>query len=347
MTASRSEIRRSTVLRGGAVGWTGEAALLSVVVPLYNESAVIDAFHHRATQVLGGLEGLRYEILYVDDGSSDDSHERLRALAAEDAHVTVLRLSRNFGHQSAITAGLDFARGDAVVVIDADLQDPPEVIPAMVEQWRAGYDVVYGRRTVREREAPLKLLTASLFYRLLRRITQIEIPSDVGDFRLLSRKAVDHLKTLRETDRFLRGMVSWIGFRQTAVEYQRDIRHAGETKYPFTKMVRFALDGVTSFSTAPLRLAAWLGYAACGLAFLYLLSVPFQYLLGITVPGFSTIMVALLFLGGAQLICIGILGEYVGRIFNEVRGRPLYIVDEVTGAESAPASAEPGRRSFV
>lgn len=315
--------------------------LISVIVPVFNESEVIAEFHRRTSDVLSRLPGLVYEIIYVDDGSSDGSHDQLVAFATNDPRVRVIKFSRNFGHQNAITAGLDFSRGDCVVLIDADLQDPPEVIGPMVEKWRERYDVVYGQRTLRDGETRVKLFTASLFYRVLRRVTNVDIPSDVGDFRLLSRRAAHQLKTMREKDRFVRGMVSWIGFRQTGVEYRRDVRLAGETKYPFGKMTRFALDGVTSFSTAPLRMATWFGYAASGLAFLYVLSVPIQFVLGITVPGFSTIMVALLFLGGTQLICIGILGEYIGRIFNEVKGRPLYIVEKVSGSSDASATDDP------
>jgi polyisoprenyl-phosphate glycosyltransferase len=316
---------------------SADGQLVSVVVPVFNESEVIGEFHRRTSDVLGKIPGIAFEIVYVDDGSRDDSHAQLVDLAAKDRRVRVVKLSRNFGHQSAITAGLDLSRGDAVVLIDADLQDPPEVIEAMVAKWREGYDVVYGRRTLREGESRAKLVTASVFYRLLRRVTNIDIPNDVGDFRLLSRRAANELRMIRENDRFVRGLVSWIGFRQTGVDYRRDVRYAGRTKFPYAKMVRFALDGITSFSNAPLRVATWFGYAASGLAFLYLLSIPAQYLLGITVPGFSTIMVAMLFLGGTQLICIGILGEYIGRIFNEVKRRPLYIVEEVTGQEPGEA----------
>lgn len=311
--------------------------LLSVIVPVFNEAAVIDVFYNRATTALSGLPDVDYELVFVDDGSHDDSYVRLAAYAARDAHVRVLKFSRNFGHQIAITAGLDLARGDCLAVIDADLQDPPEVIGQMVVEWRAGADVVYGVRAERDGEGRMKLLTASLFYRLLNRITKIPIPVDVGDFRLLSRRAADHLGQLREQDRFVRGLVSWIGFRQTAVSYHREKRYAGETKYPYRKMIKFALDGITSFSTMPLKIATWMGYAASALAFLYLASVFVQKALGYTVDGWATIMVAVLFLGGVQLICLGIIGEYVGRIFSESKRRPLYIVDEVLGPADAYA----------
>jgi dolichol-phosphate mannosyltransferase len=323
----------SEAIRGAPAG--SQEALLSVIVPVFNESEGIAMFYQRASAALAAIPGVRYELVFVDDGSRDDSGLQLARFAADDPHVRVIRFSRNFGHQMAITAGLDHARGDCLAVIDADLQDPPEVIGDMVTQWRAGYDVVYGVRAKRDGEGRMKLWTASVFYRLLNRITGIHIPVDVGDFRLLSRRAADHLRQLREQDRFVRGLVSWIGFRQTGVTYNRDKRFAGETKYPYRKMLKFALDGITSFSTMPLKVAMWMGYAASGLAFLYLLTVFIQKLLGHTVEGWATIMVALLFLGGTQLICLGIIGEYVGRIYSESKGRPLYIVEEVLGADGA------------
>jgi dolichol-phosphate mannosyltransferase len=248
----------------------------------------------------------------------------------------VLRFSRNFGHQIAITAGLDEVRGDCVVVIDSDLQDPPEVVPAMVDQWRNGFDVVYGVRSEREGETAMKLMTASLFYRMLGRLTNLQIPANVGDFRLMSRRVVDQLKLLREKDRFVRGLVSWVGFRQTGVTYTRAARRAGVTKYPLAKMMKFAFDGITSFSTAPLKLATWTGYISALLAVLYLLSVFVQRAMGITVEGWATIMVAMLFLGSVQLICLGILGEYLGRIFNEVKPRPMYVIAERLAVEQSP-----------
>ena len=250
--------------------------------------------------------------------------------------VRVLKFSRNFGHQIAITAGVDHARGDCVVVIDADLQDPPEVIAAMIDQWRAGFDVVYGVRSERAGESAMKLMTASAYYRLLQRLTNIKIPANVGDFRLMSRRAVDELNQLREKDRFVRGLVSWIGFKQTGVMYSRDKRYAGETKYPYRKMIKFAFDGISSFSTVPLKLATWTGYLAALLAVLYLLSVFIQKLLGYTVEGWATIMVAMLFLGSVQLICLGILGEYLGRIFNEVKPRPMYVIEHILEPASSP-----------
>jgi glycosyltransferase involved in cell wall biosynthesis len=312
--------------------------LISVVVPVYNESDGISAFYDRAASALIRLQGFDYEILFVDDGSQDDSYRQLAEYAARDPHVRVLKLSRNFGHQIAITAGIDYARGDCVVVIDADLQDPPEVITSMVDQWRQGFDVVYGVRSDRDGEKAMKLLTASMFYRLLQRLTNIQIPLDVGDFRLMSRRAVEELKRLREKDRFVRGLVSWIGFRQTGVIYDRDKRYAGKTKYPYRKMIKFAFDGITSFSTVPLKFSTWMGYAAALLAIIYLFSVFVQKLLGFTVEGWATIMVAVLFLGSVQLICLGILGEYLGRIFNEVKPRPMYVIEDILAVDSEPAA---------
>ena len=318
-----------------------KTSLLSVVVPVFNESAVIDAFYRRASQALAAIPACDYELIFVDDGSRDDSYQQLAALAARDAHVRVIKFSRNFGHQIAITAGMDYARGDCVAVIDADLQDPPEVLAQMVDQWRQGFDVVYGLRGDREGEGALKLLTAKVFYRLLRRLTRVEIPVDVGDFRLLSRRATEQLKQLREKDRFVRGLVSWIGFRQTGVTYHREKRFAGVTKYPYSKMVKFALDGITSFSTVPLKIATWMGYGASALAFLYLLSVFIQKLLGITVQGWATVMVAMLFLGGVQLICLGIIGEYLGRVFTELKPRPMYVVEELVGLPAETPRPDP------
>ena len=317
------------------------SGLLSLVVPVFNESAVIGAFYDRATAALAALPGLGYEIIFVDDGSRDDSFAQLSGLARADSHLRVIRFSRNFGHQIAITAGIDHARGDCVAVIDADLQDPPELIATMVERWREGFDVVYGVRADRSGESRTKLLTAKLFYRLLRRVAKIDVPVDVGDFRLMSRRAIDQLKQLREKDRFVRGLVAWIGFPQTGVPYHRDQRFAGETKYPYTKMLKFAFDGITSFSTVPLKLATWLGYLASVLAFLYMMSVFVQKALGITVQGWATVMVAMLFLGGVQLISLGIIGEYLGRVFTELKRRPMYIVESTIEPENRGGRGAP------
>ena len=303
--------------------------LLSIVVPVFNETEVIGAFYERMQTVVDSLDAFSYEIIFIDDGSKDDSYQKLVDRANSDPNIRVVKFSRNFGHQIAITAGIDIAKGDAVVVIDADLQDPPEVIKKFIEKWEEGCDVVYGIREKREGESKLKLITASVFYRFLKAITKVEIRVDVGDFRLMSRRVVDQFKKLKEKDRFVRGLVSWIGFKQTGVPYIRDKRYAGETKFPYRKMFKFALDGITSFSNIPLKLATWLGYITSFLAFLYACSVFIQKTLGLTVQGWATIMVGMLFLGGVQLICLGIIGEYLGRIFNEIKQRPMYVIEEI------------------
>lgn len=308
--------------------------LISIVVPCYNEEPVLPETHRRLSEMAAGLAPTRCELIYVDDGSGDKTLEILRRLQAECADVRVVGLSRNFGHQIAVTAGLESTAGDAVVVIDADLQDPPEVIPEMVGRWLDGYDVVYGMRTDRPGETRFKLWTARAFYRLLGRASKIQIPPDVGDFRLMSRRAVDALLSMPERDRFLRGMVSWVGFRQVAVLYQRAPRLAGESKYPLMKMVRFALDGILSFSFTPLRLATWTGFAAMGMAFTGILyAVLLRLYTTDWVRGWASIFVAVLFIGGVQLVCLGIVGEYIGRIYEEVKHRPLYFVQERLGFE--------------
>lgn len=308
-------------------------SLLSVVVPVYNEKEGLQEFYDRTKRVLLDVNGLDHEIIFVDDGSRDGSAQVIMQFVGQDARVRLLKLSRNFGHQIAITAGIDAACGNAVVVIDADLQDPPEVILRFIEKWKEGYDVVYGVRETRDGETLLKVWTASIFYRILKALVNLDIPVDVGDFRLMSRRVVEHLKAMQERDRFVRGLVSWIGFRQIGLTYRRDKRYAGETKYPYRKMIRFALDGITSFSSIPLKMATIMGYLTSLIAFAYACSVVVQKFMGYTVQGWATIMVGLLFLGGVQLICLGILGEYIGRIFNETKGRPLYIIDHETRSD--------------
>lgn len=303
--------------------------LLSVVVPLYNEELVIDAMFERLVGALDAID-MRYEVILVNDGSADRTLEIARAICARDARVKLISFSRNFGHQVAITAGMDRARGDAVVVIDADLQDPPEVIGDMVAKWREGYQVVYGVREKREGETWFKLITAKFFYRFLRAVTTQHIPVDTGDFRLIDRSALAEFLRMRERARFVRGMVSWVGFKQGEVPYVRHERHAGETKYPLKKMLSFALDGILSFSQLPLKLASALGVVASVVAFLTIvyglvvkLFFPEQ-----VIPGWSSVFTAVLFVGGIQLICLGVVGEYVGRIYEEIKGRPLYIIQE-------------------
>jgi len=271
----------------------------------------------------------------VDDGSSDGSSELICQLARQDARVRPVIFARNFGHQIAVSAGLDYARGQAVVIIDSDLQDPPEVILDLIEKWRQGFDVVYAVRTEREGESWFKLFTASLFYRLIYRITDVDIPMDAGDFRLLDRKVVDVLKSMRERFRFLRGMSAWVGFRQVGVPYRRAARLAGETKYPFRKMFRLALNAITGFSYFPLQLATYLGFVSAGISILAIPVVVGMRLTGSQAFfGQATTLIAVLFLGGVQLICLGILGEYIGRLYDEAKGRPLYILrEQPTGIE--------------
>ncbi|HUE28436.1 MAG TPA: glycosyltransferase family 2 protein [Solirubrobacteraceae bacterium] len=299
--------------------------LLSVVAPVYNEEALLEEFYAR---VCTALDGLRYELVLVDDGSSDRTSELLGQLAASDPAVHVVYLSRNFGHQTALTAGLDHARGDAVVMLDADLQDPPELIPRMLDHWRAGCDVVYAVREHREGESRFKLTTARWFYKLFDWLTSVQLQHNSGDFRLLDRRALDALLSMRERSRFLRGMTVWVGYRQAAVPYKRDPRYAGETKYTLGKMLRFSLDAISSFSHRPLQLATLLGFIISTLAFIAIPVVIVLRVLGSYLPGFSSITIAILLLGGIQLIALGIIGEYVGRIYDEVKGRPLYLVRE-------------------
>lgn len=311
------------------------APLLSVVCPVFNEEDGLEELYTRVTAAVGAIAPtLRHELVFVNDGSTDESLEVLRKLAETDARVRVLDLSRNFGHQAAITAGMDAALGDAVVVIDADLQDPPEVIGVMVGKWLAGDKVVYGVRRQRAGESRFKRVTAKAFYRLLNRLSDMPLPLDTGDFRLLDRQVVDVMCALREENRYIRGLVSWVGFRQSAVEYDRDPRYAGETKYTLRRMLNFATDGITSFSERPLRLSTGLGAITTVLTLLVGLWIVVGKLISPeqSVPGFASLMVVILFLGGVQLLTIGMLGEYVGRIYKESKRRPLYIVAERIGA---------------
>jgi dolichol-phosphate mannosyltransferase len=303
--------------------------VISIVVPVYDEAEVLGAFTERLTKVLADLDD-DSEIVFVDDGSSDGSLDVLRSLVAADRRIRVLSFSRNFGHQVAISAGIDAARGDAVVVIDADLQDPPEVIAEMYARWSEGNKVVYGVRTRRDGERPTKKLTARWFYRLLGRLSDTPMTADSGDFRLLDRQVVEALKGMREENRYLRGMVSWVGFTQCGVEYEREPRAAGETKYTWRRMLRFAADGITSFSDRPLRVAVQLGTLVTLTSFLYGGWLVIGKLINPdrSLPGYTSLLVAVLFLGGIQLLTIGILGSYIGRIYTETKRRPLYIVAE-------------------
>jgi glycosyltransferase involved in cell wall biosynthesis len=303
--------------------------LVSVVCPVFNEEGGITEFYDRASAAMRSINPeVDYELVFVDDGSKDSSADILRKLAKDDSRVNLIEFSRNFGHQLAITAGIDHARGDAVVVIDSDLQDPPEVIAAMVDKWRDGWDVVYGQRTERPGESKFKLATAQMFYRFINRLSDVELPLDAGDFRLIDRKVVDALKTIREENRYMRGLVSWVGFKQTAMPYEREARFAGETHYPLRKMMHFAADGITSFSEKPLKVAISLGTLVTGVAFLMAMFIIVGKVLDpdSQLPGYASLMAVSLFLGGIQLLTIGILGQYIGRTYREAKGRPLYVV---------------------
>ncbi len=300
----------------------------SIIVPIFNEKDNLPELHRRVTEVMGRT-GKTWELLLVDDGSSDGSADIIRALAKKDKRIRTVIFARNFGHQVAVTAGLDYSRGEAVVIIDADLQDPPELIHEMAKKWEEGYEVVYAVRTEREGESFFKLWTASVFYRLIYRITDVKIPLDTGDFRLMDRKVVNVMNRMRERHRFLRGMSSWVGFKQVGVEYKRAARTAGETKYPFRKMLRLAINAVTGFSYFPLQVATFFGFGSAGLAIIAIPVVAILRLAGTHFfEGQTTTLVFVLFLGGVQLISLGILGEYIGRLYDEAKGRPLYITRE-------------------
>ena len=298
----------------------------SIVVPIYNEVDNIHELYKRVKNVMAST-GETWELIMVDDGSVDGSTELILGLREQDNNVKPIIFARNFGHQIAVTAGLDYSKGKAVIVIDADLQDPPEVILKLIEKWEDGYEVVYAIRSKREGESWFKLFTATMFYRIIHRITDVNIPMDAGDFRLMDRKVVDVLNRMREKHRFLRGMSVWVGFRQTGIYYERAPRFAGETKYPFKKMLKFAVDAITSFSYFPLQLAMYLGFVSAGISIFVIPLVVIGRLVGIhAFVGQASTLIAVLFLGGVQLISLGILGEYVGRLYDEAKGRPLYIV---------------------
>ena len=302
--------------------------LLSVIVPMFNEEEVAEQTFNRLESVLAGVE---HELVFVNDGSSDRTREILGALVARNPAHKLVNFSRNFGHQAAFSAGMAHATGDAVVIIDGDLQDPPELIHDMLAKWREGYEVVYAQRRKRSGESLFKLVTARMFYRILNSLTNIEIPVDTGDYRLMDRAVVDHINRLPERSRFLRGLVCWVGFRRIGLQYDRAERAAGTSKYPLKKMMRLATDGITSFSSAPLRLSFTLGIVATAISALLAVWSVVERILGTTSPGWASLMVIVVFLGGVQLITIGILGEYIGRIYDEVKQRPLYILDKEKG----------------
>lgn len=333
MQQQQAMIQSETNHRNGSA----DRPVISILAPVYNEEPVLLELYRRVREIMDGL-GEPWELVLVNDGSRDRSAEVIAELHERDPRVKGLSFSRNFGFQIAVTAGLDHVDGDAVILADADLQDPPEVFPEMIARWREGYDVVYGVRTSREGETWFKLLTAKVFYRLIYRITDINIPLDTGDFRLMDRRVINVLRRMPERNRFLRGMIPWLGFRQTGVPYERRARFAGESKFNSVRqMLPFALDAITSFSYMPLQLATYLGFSLAALSGLAIIAVILLRLLGPSNPltGQATTLVIVLFLGGVQLISLGIIGEYLGRIYDEVKGRPLYLVDETWGIDES------------
>lgn len=319
-----------------------QGTMLSLVIPCFNEQDVLGETVKRLTEFSSEVQGMDIELIFVDDGSQDGTRALLKEFTTRDSRIKLIGFTRNFGHQIAATAGIDAASGDAVVLIDADLQDPPEVIHEMIAKWREGYDVVYGTRTERPGETAFKLATSRHFYRLLNKLSDIPIPLDTGDFRLMSRKVVDTLKTMPEHDRFIRGMVSWIGFTQLAISYRRAERFAGKSKYPLRKMLRFAVDGIMSFSTKPLQISVALGMASAVLAMAGIVyALVLRLFTNIWVEGWTALMIAVLFMGGVQLICLGILGEYVGRIYDGMKRRPLYVVQECLNFQGPISASVP------
>ena len=309
--------------------------ICSVVIPAYNEEAVIQVTYERLKEVMNS-SGVSYELVFVNDGSKDNTMQILREIAKKDEQVKVLDFSRNFGHQIAITAGMDYAEGDAIVVIDADLQDPPEIILQMLEKWREGYEVVYGKRIKRKGETFFKKITARIFYRTLNKLTDVDIPVDTGDFRLIDRKVCDALMKVNERNRYMRGIISWLGFKSTPVEFVRHERYAGETKYPLKKMFKFATDAIMSFSYKPLKLASFIGALISIAAFLYLIYV---VIIGLftdqTIQGWASTVAIMLFFNGIILLMLGIIGEYIGRIYDEAKGRPLYLIRETINTKDS------------
>jgi len=314
---------------------------LTVVVPAYNEAAVLETFHRRLCGVLATLPHA-WDVLYVDDGSQDGTWDIIGRLSADDPHCGGIKLSRNFGKEAALTAGLDQVDADAAVVIDADLQDPPELIPQLVAKWQEGFDVVYATRSARAGESRLKKFTAAAFYRTMEKMSDTAVPRDTGDFRLMSRRALDALRQLRERQRFMKGLFAWIGYRQTAVYYQRDPRQAGQTKWNYWRLTQLAIEGITSFSTAPLKLATWIGLATALLAFVYGMEVIVKALLyGNAVHGYPSLMVVILFLGGIQLLALGVIGEYLGRNYAESKRRPLYFIEQQHVPHATTPTSQP------
>jgi polyisoprenyl-phosphate glycosyltransferase len=308
---------------------SNEKYRISIIVPMYNEEAVVEKMMARLDAVMQSVDE-EYEILCVNDGSRDNTLVKLLELKSRYPRICIIDLSRNFGKENALTAGLEIASGDAVIPIDADLQDPPELIPEMIAKWRSGFDVVYGVRVDRRSDGAVKQWTASLFYRFYNRISDVPIPPDTGDFRLVDRKVVDALRKFPEHNRFMKGLFAWVGFKQTGIEYSRPLRAAGETKWNYWRLWNFALDGLTAFSTLPLRVWSYIGAFVSFMSFVYLTFLVFKTLImGVAVPGYASLMVVVLFLGGVQLITLGVIGEYLGRLYSESKGRPNYLVNNI------------------
>jgi len=309
--------------------------VFSIIAPIYNETESLPELQRRITEVMT-TTGEPWELVLIDDGSTDGSTDMIREMAKKDAHIRPVIFARNFGHQIAVTAGMDYSRGDAVIIIDADLQDPPEVILELIAKWREGFQVVYAQRSEREGENWFKLVTASAFYKLIYRITDVKIPMNTGDFRLLDRKVVEVMNSMRERHRFLRGMSAWVGFKSIGVQYKRAARFAGTSKYPFKKMLKLALTAITSFSYLPLQIAMWIGFISTAISILGLIATIILRIVGSGfLAGQAATLLAVLFIGGVQLLCLGILGEYIGRIYDEARGRPLYITSSTPDEENS------------
>ncbi len=308
--------------------------LCSIIVPMYNEEDVIPETYRRLTNVMDALNE-NYEIIFINDGSRDNTKAMLSELCKSDSHIKMIDFARNFGHQIAITAGMDYAAGECMVIIDGDLQDPPELIPEMIKIWQSGYDIVYGKRISRQGETLFKKFTAKVYYRLLGKLTDVDIPVDTGDFRLIDRKVCEALKQLPERSRYVRGLMSWVGFKQIAIEFERNERFAGETKYPLKKMLKLAMDGIMSFSYKPLKFASYIGTFISLISFVYLIFVLLQKLIfpESAQSGWASIIAVSLFFNGIILLMLGIIGEYIGRIYDEAKGRPLYIISELKNME--------------
>ena len=304
--------------------------IISIIVPIYNEQEIINEFYRRLKAVLDNdLSGYGYEIIYINDGSKDNSLELLLKLRSNDQNIKIINFSRNFGHQLAVTAGIDSSIGDIVVLIDSDLQDPPELIPKMIEKWNDGFQVVYGQRIKRKGESIFKLATAKIFYRMINALSDVKLPVDTGDFRLMDKQVVDYLKQLREECRYIRGLVTWVGYKQTPIYYERDKRYSGETKYPIRKMIKFATNGLTSFSERPLFFAGYFGLIITLLTFIYVGFLIVEKFVSPhnTITGWTSLIIAVLFFGGVQLMSLGIIGQYIGRIYREIKNRPLYVIN--------------------